>query len=105
MLGLDRPPEGRRRFGLRVHVEMAPWTPYVEVHWAAGSEAYVTPVGDDLVGIAMLTERQAPFDELLAEHALLKRAARPPAALADPGCRAAAPALDRARAGPGAARR
>ena len=51
---------------------MAPWTPFVEVHWADGSEAYVTPVGDELVGIAMLTERQAPFDELLAEHALLE---------------------------------
>ncbi len=50
MLGLDRPPEGRRRFGLRVHVEMAPWTPFVEVHWAEGSEAYVTPVADELVG-------------------------------------------------------
>ena len=36
MLGLDRPAEGRRRFGLRVHVEMAPWTPFVEVHWADG---------------------------------------------------------------------
>ena len=72
MLGLDWPVEGRRRFGLRVHVEMAPWTPFVEVHWAAGSEAYVTPVADELVGIAVLTERQAPFDRLLAEHPLLK---------------------------------
>jgi flavin-dependent dehydrogenase len=72
MLGLDRPAEGRRRFGQRVHVEMAPWTPFVEVHWAAGSEAYVTPVADELVGIAILSERQAPFDQLLAEHALLR---------------------------------
>ncbi len=71
MLGVDRPVEGRRRFGQRVHVEMAPWTPYVEVHWAPGSEAYVTPVADDLVGIALLTEQHAPFDQLLAEHGLL----------------------------------
>ena len=72
MLGLDRPAGGRRRYGLRVHVEMAPWTPFVEVHWAEGSEAYVTPVADELVGIALLTERQATFDDLLAEHVLLK---------------------------------
>jgi flavin-dependent dehydrogenase len=79
MLGLDRPVEGRRRFGLRVHVEMAPWTPYVEVHWADGSEAYVTPVADELVGIALLTERQAPFDELVKEHtALMERLERRP---------------------------
>jgi flavin-dependent dehydrogenase len=71
MLGLDRPVERRRRFGQRVHVEMEPWTPYVEVHWAPGSEAYVTPVADDLVGIALLTERHAPFDELFVEHRLL----------------------------------
>ena len=32
----------------------------------------MTPVGEELVGIAMLTERQAPFDQLLAEHGLLK---------------------------------
>jgi flavin-dependent dehydrogenase len=72
MLGVDQPAEGRRRFGHRVHVEMEPWTPYVEVHWATGSEAYVTPVADDLVGIAVLTERQAPFHDLLAEHPLLR---------------------------------
>jgi flavin-dependent dehydrogenase len=71
MLGLDRPVEGRRRFGHRVHVELAPWTPYVEVHWAAASEAYVTPVADDLVGIAILTEQQAPFGELIKEHPVL----------------------------------
>ncbi|HEX5090948.1 MAG TPA: NAD(P)/FAD-dependent oxidoreductase [Nocardioides sp.] len=73
MLGLDRPVEGRRRFGLRVHVEMEPWTPFVEVHWAEGSEAYVTPVADELVGIALLTERHAAFEDLLAEHVLLRQ--------------------------------
>jgi len=72
MLGLDRPADGRRRFGLRVHVEMAPWTPYVEVHWGARSEAYVTPVGEELIGVAVLSEQQVPFDRLLAEHPLLK---------------------------------
>ncbi len=71
MLGADRPATGRRRFGLRVHAELAPWTPYVEVHWAPDSEAYVTPVADDLVGMAMLTGRQSPFAELIEEHPLL----------------------------------
>ena len=72
MLGLDRPAPGRRRFGQRVHVEMEPWSPFVEVYWAEGSEAYVTPVADELVGVAVLTERQAPFHDLLAEHPLLR---------------------------------
>ena len=35
------------------------------------SEAYVTPVADDLVGVAVLTDSSRPFPELLAEHPLL----------------------------------
>ncbi len=35
--------------------EIAPWTESVEVHWAPGAEAYVTPVADDCVGIAILS--------------------------------------------------
>ncbi|PZF86693.1 NAD(P)/FAD-dependent oxidoreductase [Jiangella anatolica] len=64
-LGLDRPVARARRFGLRRHVRLAPWTDYVEVHWAPAAEAYVTPVGPDLVGIAMLTSTRAPFDRHL----------------------------------------
>lgn len=55
----------RRRFGLRCHADVAPWTDHVEVHWARSTEAYVTPVGPDLVGVAMLTSEPASFDELL----------------------------------------
>ena len=40
-----RRPRGRRRFGLRCHFAVAPWTTFVEVHWAPPGEAYVTPVG------------------------------------------------------------
>ena len=70
-LGLDVPDTRHRRFGLRSHVAVAPWSSHVEVHWAKDSEAYVTPVGDDLVGVAVLTDRSRPFPELLAEHPLL----------------------------------
>jgi flavin-dependent dehydrogenase len=72
LLGLDRPAGGRRRFGLRCHVAQAPWTPYVEVHWAPGAEAYVTPVADDLVGIAVLTGRGTRFEEALDGFPLLR---------------------------------
>lgn len=64
-LGLDVAVRSARRFGLRRHVLVAPWTDYVEVHWAPAAEAYVTPVGPDLVGIAVLTRTRAPFDEHL----------------------------------------
>jgi flavin-dependent dehydrogenase len=42
------------RYGLRQHYRITPWTDLVEVHWAPGAEAYVTPVGDDTVGVALL---------------------------------------------------
>ncbi|HZP42002.1 MAG TPA: NAD(P)-binding protein [Candidatus Binatia bacterium] len=42
------------RFGLRRHFRVAPWAPFVEVHWRAGVEAYVTPVASDEVGVAFL---------------------------------------------------
>lgn len=72
MLGLDAPARGVRRHGLRAHVAMAPWTSFVEVHWAAGSEAYVTPVAPDQVGVAILAERKGSFADQLSEHRALR---------------------------------
>ncbi|HEV2634901.1 MAG TPA: NAD(P)/FAD-dependent oxidoreductase [Actinocrinis sp.] len=73
--GLVPDPTRRPRFGLRRHYRMAPWTDLVEVHWAAGSEAYVTPVSDDVIGVAILgradAEAHEHFDERLSAFPLL----------------------------------
>lgn len=61
-LGLSQPCRGPRRWGIRRHVQIAPWTDSVEVHWGAGAEAYVTPVADDCVGIAILSSSRGGFD-------------------------------------------
>lgn len=54
-LGLVRPPRRKRpRLGLRQHFAVRPWSPLVEVYWADDAEAYVTPVDDELVGVAVL---------------------------------------------------
>jgi len=53
-LGLDPPPSRWPRYGLRRHYRAAPWSDLVEVHFAADCEAYVTPIADDLVGVAVL---------------------------------------------------
>jgi flavin-dependent dehydrogenase len=71
LLGLDAPTRARRRFGLRCHVEQAPWTSYVEVHWSPRAEAYVTPVADDLVGVAVLGDAGSRFEDLLADFPVL----------------------------------
>jgi flavin-dependent dehydrogenase len=61
-LGLEQPSPGPRRWGIRRHVQTAPWSDHVEVHWALGAEAYVTPVADACVGIALLTSQRGGFD-------------------------------------------
>jgi flavin-dependent dehydrogenase len=47
-------PVRSRRFGLRRHFRLAPWSPFVEVHWREDMEAYVTPIAPDEVGVAIL---------------------------------------------------
>jgi flavin-dependent dehydrogenase len=57
---------GTPRWGLRRHYALAPFTNAVEVTWAARSEAYVTPVGPDTVGVAILSSVRGGFTEQLA---------------------------------------
>ena len=57
---------GTPRWGLRRHYALAPSTNAVEVTWAARSEAYVTPVGPDTIGVAILSSVRGGFTEQLA---------------------------------------
>ena len=72
--GLEGRPARRRRFGVRRHYEVEPWTDLVEVYWADGCEAYVTPVGERQVGVALMWAGEAAgYDALLAHFPALKR--------------------------------
>jgi flavin-dependent dehydrogenase len=71
MVGLDAPVAGHRRYGQRCHVDVAPWTSFVEVHWSPAAEAYVTPVGPDRVGVAVLTDARRGLADLLGDFPLL----------------------------------
>ncbi len=89
--GADGPtpgPRGGGRFGVRRHYRIAPWSDRVEVHWADRCEAYVTPVGRERVGVAMLwSGESANFDALLARvPALAARLAGAPRDSRDLGC-------------------
>jgi flavin-dependent dehydrogenase len=65
--GLGRPAtDARPRWGLRAHYACAPWSEHVEVHWAAHAEAYVTPLADDCVGVAVLSSQRNPYRHQLA---------------------------------------
>ncbi|MFE3249535.1 NAD(P)/FAD-dependent oxidoreductase [Streptomyces sp. NPDC059209] len=65
-LGLDLPDRAPARYGLRRHFRVAPWSDFVEVHWSRHGEAYVTPVGDALVGVAVLSRERRGYAEHLA---------------------------------------
>lgn len=47
-----------RRVGLRQHFAVRPWSDRVEVFWGAEGQAYVTPVGEAEIGVALLSRRK-----------------------------------------------
>ena len=63
-----------RRFAHRLHYAVAPWTEHVEVHWNRGCQMYVTPVGEQEVGVALITsEREQDFATALQMFPRLAR--------------------------------
>lgn len=92
LLGLARPDPRPARYGLRRHFEVSPWTDLVEVHWGSRAEAYVTPVGPNLVGVALLSSDRRPFEAHLRGFPELNE--RLPARAATP-VRGAGPLLQR----------
>ncbi|HEY4225391.1 MAG TPA: NAD(P)/FAD-dependent oxidoreductase [Pseudolysinimonas sp.] len=59
-------PRARRRYGLRRHYAMDPWSDLIEVHWTRLGELYVTPTADGLVGLSLLTRQGIKFGDALA---------------------------------------
>lgn len=65
--GLAGRPQARRhqRYGIRQHFHVAPWSNHVQVYWAPHAEAYVTPVSQDTVDVAILGRRPLSLPETL----------------------------------------
>jgi len=98
--GLDLPSRSPQRLGLRQHFRLAPWSKFVEVHLGEGMEAFVTPAGDERVGVAFLWEKEAVPGPASFESFLLRfpaLAARLVHAPADSKPRGAGPLAQRAR--------
>jgi len=75
--GLAARPAARRRFGLRAHFASPPWSDRVEVHWGERAEAYVSPVGEEEVGVAFLwsaspAKPRPSLDDLLSRFGELR---------------------------------
>jgi len=81
--GLDGGHPRDRRFGFRIHYRVAPWSEYMELHWGAGCQCYVTPVAADKVCVALISrdshlrldEALGRFPELSARLAGARRVA------------------------------
>jgi flavin-dependent dehydrogenase len=70
--GLFPAPAVQMRYGFRRHYKVAPWTDFVEVHWAECGQMYVTPIGDDEVCVAFITRNLSTrFDVALPLFARL----------------------------------
>jgi len=73
MAGLQAESRGPRRFGIRQHFRVRPWSRFVEVHLTGRVEAYVTPVGPERVGVAFLWDDAKGSRECVSIDQLLQR--------------------------------
>ncbi len=65
--GLGKALSERRRYGFRRHYRIAPWSPYVELHWAPTCQIYITPVARDEVSVASISRNpQERLDSAVA---------------------------------------
>lgn len=76
--GLSRENNRKNRFGFVRHYSIEPWTDFVEVYWQENFEIYVTPVDQNQVGVALLTEQQSVnMDEAIDTIPQLKQKLQP----------------------------
>jgi flavin-dependent dehydrogenase len=53
--GLHSSAVRRERFGFRRHFRVRPWADGVEVYWGEGAQMFVTPTGEEEVGVAVFS--------------------------------------------------
>jgi flavin-dependent dehydrogenase len=82
-VGLVAQSRGPRRFGVRQHFHVPPWTDLVEVHWLPDAEVYVTPVSPGTVGVAVLGGRPLSLATAIASSRALARCLSGAAAASD----------------------
>lgn len=65
---------GSFRYAFRQHFACAPWTDFVEVHWAAHAQLYITPVTANEVGVVALSRNpQLRLKDALASFPAVAR--------------------------------
>jgi flavin-dependent dehydrogenase len=56
--GLESSNKRDSRLAWRAHFAVAPWSQYVEIHWAEKAQAYVTPVSANEVCVVMVSRKE-----------------------------------------------
>ncbi|HSI05904.1 MAG TPA: NAD(P)/FAD-dependent oxidoreductase [Myxococcota bacterium] len=66
LAGIEVRPGPYPRYAARRHYAIRPWSEHVDVHWHDACEAYVTPVANNCVGVAIISHgKLVSFDEAL----------------------------------------
>ncbi len=67
--GLETIARRTQRFATRRHYRVQPWSDFMEIYWANGAQAYVTPIGREEVCIVVMAEKleDANFTKVLQE--------------------------------------
>jgi flavin-dependent dehydrogenase len=53
--GLDKVRRETHRFGFRQHYRVAPWSEFMEIHWGAGCQFYITPISGDEICLVLMS--------------------------------------------------
>jgi flavin-dependent dehydrogenase len=53
--GLDVHRQQEQRFAFRRHYRIAPWSEFMELHWGARSQLYMTPISSEEVCVALIS--------------------------------------------------
>ena len=53
--GIAAQPPVTERFGFRIHYSVAPWSEFMELHWGAGCQIYVTPIAPREICAAVIS--------------------------------------------------
>jgi 2-polyprenyl-6-methoxyphenol hydroxylase-like FAD-dependent oxidoreductase len=72
--GLDASARDTRRYGFRRHYNVAPWSDYMEIHWGADCQLYLTPVAANQICAVLISRNlHLRLDDALPQFPEIER--------------------------------
>ncbi len=64
----------KQRYGFRRHYRITPWSSYMELHWGSHCQIYVTPVAEDEVCVAVISNNpRLRLEQAICEFPALRK--------------------------------